>query len=120
MRISKTFGSRLSHASDEKRVKESTDWEAQVVLAEETSAVQAPQSNNVNPSSQDDTAQQPTTKLTTLDAIAKGSLSPSSLARYEAYKLALIGSEEDPQSVAHTLAVFIRDLFLESSETRLH
>ena len=113
---SKTFGPRASQARDGKLAEKDAEWEASITLADEASGV----AEKLDRSSQNKFRQRPEALLMTLDTIAEGSLSPSSLARYEAYKFALIGSDQDLQLVADTLAVFIRDLFIGSSNTTLH
>lgn len=45
------------------------------------------------------------------DALAVSSLSRESLARYYAYKQALLDLEQDDESVISTLSIYVWDLF---------
>jgi hypothetical protein len=46
-----------------------------------------------------------------IDALAVSSLSSESLARYYAYKQALLDLEQDDESVISTLSIYVWDLF---------
>jgi hypothetical protein len=65
-------------------------------------------------------SQETAAALLTLDTIAEGSLLPKSFRRYEAYKQALMVSEEETESVIITLWLFVWDLFEGRSSTTLH
>lgn len=69
---------------------------------------------------QERNAHEMATALLTLDTIARGSLPTGSLERYEAYRCALIESDQDVQSVSLTLMLFTCDLFHQHSSTTLH
>jgi hypothetical protein len=58
--------------------------------------------------------------LLTIDTIAKGSLLPQALNRYEAYKLALLENGEDVQAVVIALSLFVWDLIKRRSNSTLH
>ncbi len=55
-----------------------------------------------------------------IDALAVASLSGGSLARYYAYKHALIDLEQDDASVISTLSIFVWDLFEGRSAREIH
>jgi hypothetical protein len=55
-----------------------------------------------------------------IDSLAVSSLSSDSLARYYAYKQALIDLEQDDASVISTLSVFVWDLFEGRSAREIH
>jgi hypothetical protein len=55
-----------------------------------------------------------------IDALAAASLSIESLARYHAYKHALLELEHDDQSVISTLSIFVWDLFEDRSAREIH
>jgi hypothetical protein len=58
--------------------------------------------------------------LLTIDTIAKGSLLPLSFRRYEAYKQALLESDQDIQSVVVALSLFVWDVFKRRPSSTLH
>lgn len=55
-----------------------------------------------------------------IDAVAAASLSIESLARYHAYKQALLDFEQDDEAVISTLSIFVWDLFEGRSVRELH
>jgi hypothetical protein len=58
--------------------------------------------------------------LLTLDTIARGGLSKASFRRYLAYKQSLLRSDQDVQSTAVALSLFVWDLLRGSTSTTLH
>jgi hypothetical protein len=55
-----------------------------------------------------------------IDALAVSSLSTESLARYYAYKQALLDLEQDDESVVSTLSIYVWDLFEGRSVRDIH
>jgi hypothetical protein len=55
-----------------------------------------------------------------IDALAAASLSIESLARYHAYKQALLELEQDDESIVSTLSIFVWDLFQGRSSREIH
>jgi hypothetical protein len=53
----------------------------------------------------------PSSAYARIDALAVSSLSRESLARYYAYKQALLDLEQDDESVISTLSIYVWDLF---------
>lgn len=53
----------------------------------------------------------PSSAYARIDALAVSSLSSESLARYYAYKQALLDLQQDDESVISTLSVYVWDLF---------
>lgn len=53
----------------------------------------------------------PSSAYARIDALAVSSLSSESLARYYAYKQALLDLEHDDDSVISTLSIYVWDLF---------
>jgi hypothetical protein len=62
----------------------------------------------------------PASAFARIDALAVSSLSSTSLARYYAYKHALLDLEQDDQSVISTLSIYVWDLFEGRSVRELH
>ena len=119
MKSSKPLGRRASATRDGERLQLNADGETAAMSPNDASGAEAPESDKRS-LHQDEIAQHTHANLMTLDTIACGSLSPAALARYEAYKCALIVSDHDLESVAQTLAVFMRDLYVGSPSTTLH
>ena len=53
----------------------------------------------------------PSSAYARIDALAVSSLSSESLARYYAYKQALLDLQQDDESVISTLSIYVWDLF---------
>jgi hypothetical protein len=62
----------------------------------------------------------PPSAFARIDALAVSSLSNESLARYYAYKQALLDLEQDHESVISTLSIYVWDLFEGRSVRELH
>jgi hypothetical protein len=62
----------------------------------------------------------PASAFARIDALAVSSLSSTSLARYYAYKHALLDLEQDDQSVISTLSIYVWDLFEGRCVRELH
>ncbi len=62
----------------------------------------------------------PSSAFARIDALAVSSLSSGSLARYYAYKQALLDLEHDDESVISTLSVYVWDLFEDRSVREVH
>lgn len=58
--------------------------------------------------------------LARIDVLAISSLSSEEIARYRAYKQALLEREQDDQAVACTLSIFVWDLLGRRSVHRIH
>jgi hypothetical protein len=62
----------------------------------------------------------PPSAFARIDSLAVSSLSNESLARYYAYKHALLDLEQDHESVISTLSIYVWDLFEGRSFRELH
>jgi hypothetical protein len=62
----------------------------------------------------------PLSPFARIDALAVSSLSSESLARYYAYKHALLDLEQDEESVISTLSIYVWDLFEGRSAREIH
>ena len=62
----------------------------------------------------------PASAFARIDALAVSSLSSASLARYYAYKQALLDLEQDDEAVISTLSIYVWDLFQGRSVRELH
>lgn len=62
----------------------------------------------------------PSAAFARIDALAASSLPSESLARYYAYKQALLDLEQDHESVISTLSIYVWDLFEGRSAREIH
>jgi hypothetical protein len=62
----------------------------------------------------------PSAAFARIDALAVASLSSESLARYYAYKQALLELDQNEESVISTLSIYVWDLFEGRSARELH